>query len=401
MSRFLFATWDGAGNLVPTLALAARLSGDGHDVRLLGQRSIQARCGSQGWRFRPVTHTPDFDSAAPAPARRDMRATARQLWFNPAAGEDLREELAREPADIVIGDCMLFGALAAAQAAALPTVALFHGAYALFRRGPLFDMLNGFLPELNALRQDLELPAIRSISELHDACAMSLVATPEAFEPEMPRAANVRFAGPMLDGPALLHGAGDTVHTSTSQPLVIVSFSTSDQGQLAVLQRVVTAAARVASRVIVTTGPAIDPSSVPSAANVDIVRFVPHARLLPAAALVITHAGLGTVMTALAHGVPLLCVPLGRDQFFNAARVEALGAGRTIGADADADTIGQAIRALLRDETARAAAKRMADAITVYRNGESAIAELAALARSQSYGDGSIRRSAAANSALV
>jgi len=85
---------------------------------------------------------------------------------------------------------------------------------------------------------------------------------------------------------------------------------------------------------------------------------------------VITHAGLGTVMTALAHGVPLLCVPLGRDQFFNAARVEALGAGRTIGADADADTIGQAIRALLRDETARAAAKRMADAISVYRNGD-------------------------------
>jgi UDP:flavonoid glycosyltransferase YjiC (YdhE family) len=110
-------------------------------------------------------------------------------------------------------------------------------------------------------------------------------------------------------------------------------------------------------------------------------------------------------MTALAHGVPLLCVPLGRDQFFNAARVEALGAGRTIGADADADTIGQAIRTLLRDETARAAAMRMADAIAGYRNGESAIDELVALcradARAQSYCDGSILRSAAAKSALV
>jgi hypothetical protein len=35
-----------------------------------------------------------------------------------------------------------------------------------------------------------------------------------------------------------------------------------------------------------------------------------------------------TTMAALGHGVPLLCTPIGRDQFFNAERVQALGAGR-------------------------------------------------------------------------
>jgi hypothetical protein len=41
------------------------------------------------------------------------------------------------------------------------------------------------------------------------------------------------------------------------------------------------------------------------------------------ASLVITHAGLGNTMAALGRGVPLLCTPMGRDQFFNAGQVQA------------------------------------------------------------------------------
>ena len=51
MSRVLFVTWDGAGNLVPTLGLAQRLSRRAHDVRVLGDRSIDDRCGRDGWQF--------------------------------------------------------------------------------------------------------------------------------------------------------------------------------------------------------------------------------------------------------------------------------------------------------------------------------------------------------------
>jgi UDP:flavonoid glycosyltransferase YjiC (YdhE family) len=69
------------------------------------------------------------------------------------------------------------------------------------------------------------------------------------------------------------------------------------------------------------------------------VRYVPHAEILPSASLVIAHAGLGTTMAALGHGVPLLCTPLGRDQFFNAERVQTLGAGLMLMPDADCDAI--------------------------------------------------------------
>ena len=75
-----------------------------------------------------------------------------------------------------------------------------------------------------------------------------------------------------------------------------------------------------------TTGPSIDPMSVSAGANTQVARYVPHADPAPG----VTgnrHAGLGTTMAALGHGVPLLCTPIGRDQFFNAEQVQTLGAG--------------------------------------------------------------------------
>ena len=47
---------------------------------------------------------------------------------------------------------------------------------------------------------------------------------------------------------------------------------------------------------------------------------------MPGSAAVIGHGGLGTVLRALAHGVPQLLLPLGRDQAFNADQVERVSA---------------------------------------------------------------------------
>jgi UDP:flavonoid glycosyltransferase YjiC (YdhE family) len=361
---------------VPTLALARRLAQRGHDVRMLGHRSIHERCGADGWRFVPFQHTAAHDSAAAHET--DPSMLAREIWLNGTVAQDVHEELAREPADLLIGDCMLWTALCAGQAAGVPTIALFHGAYALFRGGPFVDMLSRSLPALNAVRQELGLRAIDRLSDVHDACALSVVATPVEFEPDMPRPANVRFAGPLLDGPALTTHMDDLAiaRDDDARPLVVVSFSTSYQSQIPALQRILGTLAPLPVRVVATVGPAIDPATMPVAANVEVVRYVPHDRLLPHASLVITHAGLGTVMTTLAHGVPMLCVPLGRDQFFNASRVAALGVGRVLDANADEDAIAAAVRAVLDDGEMRHAARRWPDVIAAYRRGDSAIAEI-------------------------
>jgi MGT family glycosyltransferase len=131
------------------------------------------------------------------------------------------------------------------------------------------------------------------------------------------------------------------------ESFVLVSLGSGYQDQLSVLQRIVDAAAGIDRRFVVTTGPAISPSSLRLPRNVTAVGFVPHQRLMSRAALVITHAGLGTVMAALHDGVPLLCMPLGRDQFGNAEWVKAKHAGRALAADADVETIGAAIKELL------------------------------------------------------
>jgi MGT family glycosyltransferase len=235
-------------------------------------------------------------------------------------------------------------------------------------------MLTTQRAELNVLREGLGLPAVDRISDVHDRCDASVVTNPREFEPALPLPANVCFAGPILEGPALMKGEDDMTLADDGRPLIVVSFSTSQQGQLATLRRILEALAAFDAQIVVTTGPAIDPAALTGGANTTIVRFADHHRLLARASLVVTHAGLGTVMSALAHGVPLLCVPLGRDQFFNASRVEALGAGRTIRMDAGVATIAEGVRTLLATPEARVAARRMCEVIGGYGNGAAAIA---------------------------
>src|SRR5262249_17590959 len=69
------------------------------------------------------------------------------------------------------------------------------------------------------------------------------------------------------------------------------------------------------------------PSDFRTPPNVVAVASAPHGAVLPLARAVVAHGGHGTVMKALAHGLPLLCIPLGRDQPDNAVRVLESGAG--------------------------------------------------------------------------
>lgn len=103
--------------------------------------------------------------------------------------------------------------------------------------------------------------------------------------------------------------------------------------------------------------------------------------MLPEAELVITHAGLGTVMAALRHGIPLLCLPLGRDQFGNASWVQSKGVGRTLPADADVGVIIAAVESLLAPEAAeRMAARDMARIFEGYGGADTAADALEELA---------------------
>ena len=382
MGRYLIVTWDGAGNLVPTLGITRTLVDRGHDVRMIGHDTIAERCGDVGARFVALTQGAGWDAMEdPDDFEAEVKLLVEELCFSSTIARDVAQELHREPADAVLVDCMLFTAIDVALASDTPTAALFHTPYTIFRDGPLVEMFSQGIPMANAQRAELGLPAIARLGDIHDACAYAIVAVPKEFEPDVPDAANVLRIGPVLDAPPLSREIDEVDVRDGATPLVLVSLSTSEQGQADLLQRCVDAVAQLPVRAIVTTGASIDPASVNAGANTRVVRYVPHAEILPSASLVITHAGCGTTMATLGHGVPLLCTPMGRDQFFNAEQVQALGAGRMLMPDSSSEAIAQAATDTLEDDRFSASAKQMAAVICGYGGAVEAAAALESLAQ--------------------
>ena len=132
---------------------------------------------------------------------------------------------------------------------------------------------------------------------------------------------------------------------------MLVGFSTTFQNQIDVLRRVIDALSRLDVRAVVTTGPAIESAELPTAANVHVCASAPHSELMKEASAVVTHCGHGTVIRALAAGVPLVCMPMGRDQNENAARVVFHGAGIRIKPTAASAAIARAVRRVRETNT--------------------------------------------------
>ena len=347
---------------------------------MLGHDTIADLCGDVGARFVPLTQTQGWDAMDdPDDFEGEVKILIDELCFSTTIARDLARELNREPAHAVLVDCMLFTAIDVALASGTPTAALFHTPYTIFRGGPLVEMFAPGIEIANAHRAELGLPAIERLGDIHDACHYAIVAVPKEFEPDAPDAANVLRIGPLLDAPPLSREIQKVDHLDGSTPLVLVSLSTSEQGQADLLQRCVDAVAQLPVRAIVTTGASIDPASVNAGDNTHVARYIPHADILPSTSLVITHAGLGTTMAALGRGVPLLCTPMGRDQFFNAEQVRALGAGRMLMPDSSSEAIAQAAMDILRDDRFTAAAKQMAVAMGGYGGAAAAAAALESL----------------------
>lgn len=140
---------------------------------------------------------------------------------------------------------------------------------------------------------------------------------------------------------------------------MLISLSTIDYpGMRRLLQKVVDATARLDARVVVTTGPVIDPKDVRAHPRAEVHRYVPHDRLMPEASLVVGHGGHSTAMRALAHDLPLLVLPLHPmlDQPMVGRAVAAAGAGRVLRRGSSPTTISTAIEELLADGPHRSAA---------------------------------------------
>ncbi len=414
--RFLFVGWEGGGNMPPILGLARRLVSRGHAVRVLSDPCNEAEVAASGCAFVPYARAPhrrdkarastiitDWQARSPAKAFAVLRD---RLMFGPARAyaEDVLAELTREPADVVAANDALYGAHAAAEKAGVPLAVLIPNCYmgpargfpfAAFppARGPLGRTRDAIvawifrrefakgLPALNAARAAIGLPAIGHPWDQLLRADRVLVLTSLAFDfPAAWLPQNVRYIGPQLDDPRWAAPWAPPWPEPLREPLVLVSFSTTFQDQRALLQRIIDALRGLRVRGVVTTGPTVDPGQLRASPNVVVVESAPHARVLPHAAAVVTHAGHGTVIRALASGVPLVCVPMGRDQPDNAARVVTRGAGLRLSHRASESALRAAIRRVLEEPSFRERARQLGDVIADDARQSTAVDELERLA---------------------
>jgi MGT family glycosyltransferase len=395
MARYLFTTWEGGGHVQPMLLVARDLAARGHAVLVLSDPCNASDAAALDVPFRAWATAPfqtgktrDDDRLKDHEADNPLEVIQRLLdrvMSGPALAyaNDTLAAIDAFAADVVVSQELLLGPMAAAEARGLPLALLAANIWSLptlpgappFGAGMLpatndeergmhamvGQMSRTFfqagLPALNAARAVLGLAALDDLFAQPAVAEAILLATSKAFDfaPD-PLPAAFAHVGPYLADPAWVEPfalpPGDA-------PLVVVSFSSLYQAQEPTLRAILTALGQLPVRGVVTTGPAIDPGAFEAPANVAVIRSAPHGALLEDAAVFVTHAGHGSTLRPLMAGVPLLCLPMGRDQNDNAARVVHRGAGLSLPADAAPAAIASALRRLLDEPPFRTAAQAL------------------------------------------
>ena len=415
MARFLFTQWDGGGSLPPELTVVRQLVAAGHTVTVLGDPVTEAEVHAVGVTdFRPWVAAPhhntrraeddyirDWDLRNPTRVLANLMDT---LMVTPAplfAAETLAAIDDVQP-DVVAASFPLLGALMAAETRRIPCAALVPNVVSLPADGmPPFG--TGFLPpkgrlgrardrvlnslidhmwnkgleELNRVRASLGLRRLDRLLAQYEQPERVLALTGAAFDFPATLPGNVRYVGPQLDDP---EWAEPWTPPDDNRPFVLVAMSTTFMDHLDQLQRAVTALGTLPVHALVTTGPAIDPHQVDAPERVTVVRSAPHRQVLAHADVLLTHGGHGTVMKGLVAGVPIVCMPTGRDQPDNAARLIHRGAGLKISKNASPDKIATAIQQVWNTPSFKAAAARLGEQLRAEAESGAALAELESLA---------------------
>ena len=353
MKRFQFVTWAGGGNLYPAVGIGVELAKRGHSISFLGEESQRSRIEGAGIAFTPYARMPGGRFEPPGPEDR-LGHLIDDVWLNTDLGDDVIAELEERRPNIVIVDCMLVGVLARSAEFGVPTAVLVHGLFQSVL--PMRDFLVSFGNQrrVESARPSLavedlkwenkDLVVVTSIHELDGVTA----------DP----APNVRYVGPVL--PPASSSRWPLPWDDDGTPLVLASLSTMPgQGDPVLAQRILDALGTVSVHVVMTTG-ALPPETLTAPPNAVVCSFAPHQDILPRCDVMITHGGHGSVMGALAKGVPLVCIPgSAADQPIVAGRVEQVGAGRTITANDVPEELPDAVRKVTTDDAYRHAAQHL------------------------------------------
>jgi MGT family glycosyltransferase len=378
MTRFTFVTWDGGGNTPPSIGIAQELKQRGHEVVFAGYETQRKRFEARGFPLVALRRSGSFDFYGTHHIAERIPFIA-HVWACPEHLDDVPDAVEETSADALVVDFMMQGALTATRRLSIPVAVLAHSSITGLVPPPDSPMGAARLAATNRLREQAGLSAL---TRLNDGWAgqPTLVTTIPELDPAAADADTlVRYVGPIFE--RLPDKSWDSPwKDGDDRPLVLVSFTTTglwDQRER--IRNTLDALSDEPVRVLVTAADPGDIGAIPT--NAAIRQFVPHAAVLPSAAVTVTHAGHGTVSASLAHGVPIVALPnSSADQPFLAARLQELGAGLALDGESGPDAIRSAVQTVMTQPSYATAAKTLADAIHATPGVNGAATELERLA---------------------
>jgi UDP:flavonoid glycosyltransferase YjiC (YdhE family) len=373
--RILFVCLPATGHFLPLVPLARALRDAGHAVAFATGADFAPEVERAGFPALPAGMVGDEwgEEAGRAYAtmtEQDPLARIAAFCLHVFAGplarrlaNDLPGVLGAWRADLVVHEDTALGAAVAAERAGLP-----HARMMILAAGPAHPLYARLDEAFGPLRAAHGLPPASADATLHRHLLLYPF-PPGLLLPGRPVPATLRAIRPALPPPAADEVAPAWLGAlgRGGRPVVYATLGTLFNGPKndAIFAAYLAALRDEPVDVVLTVGADRDPAEFgPQPPHIRVVRFVPLALLLPRCDLVLSHGGSGTVVAALAGGLPQVIVPIFADQPENAARVAALGAGRVVSPDERTPAaIRAAVRAVLSDPAYRLGAERLRNEI--------------------------------------
>ena len=386
-TKVLLPTIGSAGDVHPVLALGIALRHRGHRATILTNPIFEELIEAQGLGFLPVGTIDDARATIADPdlwhPRKGFEVVARRAIL-PAMAEVYRHiERHADASTVVASSGIAFGARIAQERLGVPTATVhlqpsiirslvdqgmagnvrISASQPMWFKRAFFRFADWFLIDralkgpVNEFRATLGLPPV-------DRLMHRWIHSPQlviGFFPDW-------FARPQSDWPPETHlvgfplwdGGNTTLPAETcefleaGEPPVVFTPGSAGATMHRYFQESVKAARDLGVRaMLVTNFPDQVPPDLPP--HVKTFGYLPFSDLLPRAAMLVYHGGIGTLAQTIKAGIPHLVVPNGHDQFDNAWRIERLGLGRSIPQTRyRAGRVAEAIRAILGDAEAGA-----------------------------------------------
>jgi len=406
--KILLASTPATGHLNPLLAIGSFLIAEGHEVAFLSGSALRSPIERIGARFYAFPAGADFDL-------RDFATVAPELktippgpeWFRvamervfvdaiPAQHKGMQQALQEFPADIIIGDDMLFGLLPMllGPRSKRPPIALCGTSFLHWRRDdgaphffglppattqaerdeyaaiyrehdrliyqPVSERLNRLLQTLGV--GPLSMTLFDSVVDLADAYLQLTVPSfefPRDFPP------SVRFVGrpPIIPYQAPLPPWAHELDGSRKVVLVTQGTLANHNFGLLIGPTLAALANEPDLLVVATTGGRpVDAIPGPIPANARLSQYLPFEWILPKSDVFVTNGGYGSVNQALSLGMPLVTAGLTEDKADVNARVAWSGVGIDLATNEPTpQALREAVRTVLDRPVYRMRASSMAD----------------------------------------